>query len=220
MTRARLTRVILAGLAWWLAGCTLVTLAAWARDAVPDEPIPFSLKIDLSKDIGWVKRHLPDEALAAVRFDTPDVGWRINGRQLLTARFGEEVATFEVWRTLGNGTIERDRADTAIVVERVRRGWPFLCLEGASWTPGLQQPIPDRLLRLHTARGKTINVPYGILIGPFLVDGAAWGLALFALSFLPKLAERIARRRRGLCAQCAHSLGGANRCPECGASAR
>lgn len=215
----RSARILITAAAWWVGGGTIVLLLAAARDLVPDEPLPFSRKIDLSKDIAWMDRHLPGAVHAAVEMGEPDIGWRLNGRQLLTARIGEERATFELWRTLGDGTIERDRAETTIVVERVRRGWPLLCIEGATWIPGRQEAIQDRLVRVDSPNGRSTLVPLGIQPLPFVADAGIIALALAVLSLTPRFAERIARRRRGVCPSCAHPLQGATRCPECGALA-
>ncbi|MBL9120918.1 MAG: hypothetical protein JNL80_13485 [Phycisphaerae bacterium] len=214
----RTVRILITATAWWAAGGMIVLLLAAGRDLVPDEPLPFSRKIDLSKDISWMNLHLPIAVHEAVSMDEPDTGWRMNGRQLLTARIGEERATFELWRTLGDGTIERDRAETTIVVERVRRGWPILCIEGATWVPGRHEAIQDRLVRVDSPSGRSTLVPLGIQPLPFLADAAIIALTLATLALTPRFAERIARRRRGVCPSCAHPLRGATRCPECGAS--
>jgi hypothetical protein len=221
-TQSRWRRVVREVGLWWLVGAVIVALLCSFRDIVDDNKLPYTRQIDLSRDVAWVNRYLPAAALDAVSEGRDDTGWRMDGRQQLAARFGEEAATLEVWRVLPDGTIERGNAPTSIMAWRVRRGWPFLCVEGAAWVPGVNHaPIPDRMFILSESGGRVaVVIPFGVRIFPFALNAALFGVAIAGVARLPGAVERMLRRRRGTCARCAYPLRGALTCPECGLAAK
>lgn len=217
--RPALRRIALQVALWWVAGAATVLALSACRDAVRDLSIPYSRKIDLAKDVAWVNRHVPQAALDAVSGGRDDVGWRMDGRQSLQSRIGEESTVFQLWRTLGDGTVERGEPTTSVMAWRVRRGWPLLCVEGAEWTAGTGPSFADRMIVIRSSSGQGAAIPLGIMPLPLLVDGAVFGAVIAALVRVPGMVERALRRQRGVCPRCAYPLRGASTCPECGPSA-
>jgi hypothetical protein len=203
-----------------LAGAALSIAIGIARDAVPDPAIPYMRPIDLAGDIGWVRRRLPESVMRPLSIGVDGHGWRIDGMRTVIGRWGEERTALRLWRVLPDGTIERDVPATTITVERVRRGWPLLCLEGAIWTPGTLPPQADALLVGPAPGGRTTYLPLRPLWWGLLANALLFGAILLALCRLPGAAERLVRRWRRRCPQCGQPLdpaappGGV--CPECG----
>lgn len=202
---------------WLTAGALVAMGLTLVRDAVPDAPVPYARPIDLGSDIRWIRDRLPAAATEPLKPADGEYGWRMNGMRMVMSRFGEEIASFTLWRVLPDGTVERDVDATAITVERLRRGWPFHCVEGAIWQPGLGTPIPDALARMPSPTATGGSIPMRLLPLGLLANAAIYGLALATLFRLPGAIERVVRRSRRRCPQCNHDPAGAARCPECGA---
>ncbi len=206
---------------WFLiAGAALSIAIALVRDAVPDPTIPYKRPIDLAGDIGWTRRSLPEDVARALSIGMDGHGWRIDGMRTVMGRWGEELTSLRLWRVLPDGTIERDVPATTITVERVRRGWPLFCLEGAIWTPGTQPPRTDALLVSPAAGGRNTYLPLRPLWGGLLANAVLFAVMLVTLCRLPGAAERLVRRWRRRCPRCNHPLDPDRTpngvCPECG----
>jgi hypothetical protein len=206
---------------WFLiAGAALSIALALVRDVVPDPPIPYKRPIDLAGDIGWIRRRLPESVARPLLIGVDGHGWRIDGMRTVTGRWGEERTSLRLWRVLPDGTIERDVPATTITVERVRRGWPLLCLEGAVWTPGTLATQTDAILMGPAPGGRSAYLPLRPLWMGLLANAALFGAILFALCRLPGAAERLVRRWRRRCPRCNHPIAPDRTpdsvCPECG----
>lgn len=211
--------------AWWIAGAGGLFTLSSIRDVLSDESVTSSSALDLTRDVRWTIDNVPGAALERVREGRNGVGWRMDGRRTLRDRTGEEVADFTLWRTLGDGTVERESATTAILATRVRRGWPLLCFEGSTWVAGTSDALHRTMLVFGSAGGVgagggVVRIPLGVRPIELMIDGAIAGCALFAILKIPRLVERAVRRWRGLCPRCEYPLHGAAVCPECGLQRR
>lgn len=207
--------------AWWIAGAGALFALSSIRDVLSDEPVTSSSALDLTRDVRWTIDNVPGVALERVRGGRDDVGWHMDGRRTVRDRTGEETVDFTLWRTLGDGTVERESATTAILATRVRRGWPLLCFEGSTWVAGKSAALHRTMLVFGGAGsvapgGSVVRIPLGVRPIELMIDGAIAGCALFAILKIPGLVERAVRRWRGLCAGCEYPLHGAAVCPECG----
>lgn len=213
MSGARLLRSIAI---WWLVGCLAALAIATLRAAAPESAAAYLEPIDLDADIGWFASSMPPVAQAFV--DEPGgerTGWRISGMHVLERRFGEERAILTAYRRDAEGRLVRAPSER-IRAERLRRGIPFPCLEGDLWSLGNGRVLGRSLWRIARPGAPAIELPYRVLWLGVAANGAITGLVLWMLARLPVAAESAMRRRRGLCARCAHPLIGAMRCPECG----
>lgn len=189
------------------------------RVFLPDEAVPYSRQIDLQADLRWLNANMPDEVGRAMALDRVGFSWRSDGRQLVTARIGEETSTYGFWRYGEDGRVDRSAAGTGKAL-RVRAGWPLACVEGSEWTAGMSATtIRSGLMTFDVRRG-IVRVPVAIRPLGLWVDALFWG-AFFALLYaMPSGVERLRRRRRGLCPSCAYPIGAGSladvRCPECG----
>ncbi len=201
---------------WLLAGAVGACVVALGRDVGGDAPVPYTRPIDLGRDIRWIQDRLPQEVTDPLRPEAGEYSWRMDGIRTLTSRFAEESADFQVWRVLPDGTVERHQSATAVRVTRLRRGWPFHCLEGALWTPGTGAARADALIVANGSTGRVTRLPYRPLWTGLLGDAVLYALAFAALATVPRFVERLVRRVRTRCPECNHVLAGATRCPECG----
>jgi DNA-directed RNA polymerase subunit RPC12/RpoP len=201
---------------WLLAGAVASCAVALGRDVAGDAAVPYTRPIDLGRDIRWIQEHLPAKVTEPLRPAEGDYSWRMDGIRTLTTRFAEESADFQVWRVLPDRTIERHQTASAVQVTRLRRGWPFYCLEGALWTPGTGAVYADALIVSNGSTGRVTRLPLRVLWAGLLGNAALYACALAALATVPSLVERIVRRARTRCPECNHVLAGATRCPECG----
>lgn len=201
---------------WLIAGAVGACAVALGRDVAGDAAVPYIRPIDLRQDIRWIQERLPREVTEPLRPAEGEYSWRMDGIRTLTTRFAEESADFQVWRVLPDGTIERHQAATAVQVTRLRRGWPFHCLEGALWTPGTGTAHADALIVSNGSTGRVTRLPLRVLWVGLLGDASLYACAFAALATVPSLVERLVRRARTRCPECNHVLAGATRCSECG----
>lgn len=201
---------------WWLVGCLAALAIATLRAAALESAAAYLEPIDLDADIGWFASRMPAEAQAFVAEPGGErTGWRISGMHVLERRFGEERAILTAYRRDAEGRLARVPSER-IYAERLRRGVPFPCVEGDVWTLGNGRVLERSLWRLARPGAAPIDLPLRVLWLGLAANGALTGLVLWMLARLPVAAESAVRRRRGLCARCAHPLVGAARCPECG----
>jgi len=95
-------------------------------------------------------------------------------------------------------------------------GSPRLLLESLYWFRGLEWTSAAR-------KCESLLLPLHPIWSGYFMNSLAWGLPLFALSFIPPALRRSLRRRRGLCSACAYDLCATppgSPCPECGARPR
>lgn len=205
--------------AWWVLGSIGALLLATLRAAAIEAPVPYFRRIDLSRDIAWISARLPSDVAAFVAETAGDGssgGWRMEGMHLREIRLGETRSNFVVYRRDAEGVVRRTPEDR-IVVERLRRGFPFRCLEGDVWHAGMRGSTTQSLWRISRPAGPPdVDLPMRILWPGLVADGAITGCVLWLLARLPGFAERAFRRRRGRCAHCGHPLAGLSTCPECG----
>jgi len=166
---------------------------------------------------------MPKDVEAFYRGPDGDGHWRPNGMRQVWLRFGEITTHLQLWRRNGDRSIDRSPAST-VEVRRVRRGFPFRCLEGSSWsalpTAGPNaRPLDVSLLRIPSASGTDVLLPTQVIWWGLLGNAAVYGAFLALLAHLPAAAERWWRRHNHRCAECGYPLAGSTRCSECGASA-
>lgn len=216
-TARHLARPLAKGVAVWLAvGASFSLLVAWLRGFITDGPVPYTRQIDLRADLRWLDRSMPAEMGDALRLDGIEYAWRSDGRRADATRIGEESTSFLFWRYGADGRPDRTPAGTGHV-RRIRRGWPLPCVEGSAWSAGnMAEPVRRSMVSIG-AGASAIEIPVGVLPFGLAVDAAFWGGLFHLMLLLPTTAERLVRRRRGLCTACAYPLHGQPRCPECGA---
>ncbi|MDZ4756463.1 MAG: hypothetical protein SGJ11_18475 [Phycisphaerae bacterium] len=217
----RLARIVLV---WGSIGGVFALTVTMLRAFAPDAPVPRALPLDLERDVAWVAGTMPAEVQEFYRGPAGDGRWRLNGMRQVWIRFGEIAMHLQVWRRNEDRSFDRSPAGT-VDVWRVRRGFPFRCLEGSSWsavpTAGrtAARPLDVSLLRIPRASDTDAVLPTQVIWWGLLGNAAVYGGFLLLLTRLPVAAERWWRRHNHRCAECGHPLLGAARCSECGASA-
>ncbi len=198
-----------------IAGGVVALQLALFRDVLNDTPVVYQRPLDPAADIAWLDRNMPPDLLQQFVVDAGYTGWRLNGTKRDAARLGEEATDLVFYRR-DSRTVDRSPEGTA-TVHRLRRGWPFTCLEGSLWqAPSSAEPSGRRMAVMAAGSSRPLAFPFGIVWGGLLADAAIFGAVLVALSAVPQAAERWARDRAGRCAHCGQLLAGATRCPECG----
>ncbi|MFO0827119.1 MAG: hypothetical protein U0572_03130 [Phycisphaerales bacterium] len=185
------------------------------RALANDSPVPYIGPLDLGSDLAWLGARMPAQIEDALRRPDGEFSWRSDGLRRVLVRFADTTIEYTFWRYGADGKPEKTLPATGHA-SRVRRGWPMACLEGSRWSAGLAPVIVDESLFVIDAPTRSYEFPYRVLPLGLVVDAAFWGAFMFLLAHVPPLAERLLRRKRGLCPSCAYPLGGLSRCPECG----
>ncbi len=115
----------------------------------------------------------------------------------------------------------RSRGRPKILAEkciRIRSGWPFFAMEGATWvSPALNLYTKSNLIDLPAFLSpRRPTVPLRPLLLGYALNSCIFALISLASMTVFNVVRRRVRVRRGLCPNCGYPAGPSPQCPECG----
>ncbi len=219
------------GVAWGIAVVGVRTL----QQAEEDE---FTTRCDDTGTVYWVHTSYfsPGSLELYTRIVDPDTGtadgsflieWGMGVRRRLPAP--QESPPIHFQPVSPPATVRRE----------MQFGWPLRCFWGAEdayfdgssvhdlgrtniWrvvSTGPRAKLWPAFVRVGDDGTRTVDVPLGVIRGPFAINTAVYASAWWSVLFGLGMARRALRRRRGLCVVCAYSRAGLAAgavCPECG----
>jgi hypothetical protein len=146
----------------------------------------------------------------------PPAAWpKLSSDPFCTRSFGVSLEVRDAFRPALTET------GTIYLMQSAGFGVPFRalrateCTEFAGWDESrISLPRYFAGIPLHSGA----RLPVEPLWPGFLANTLAYAAACYVALHLARAARGARRRRRGLCASCAHELAGLSPCPECGAS--
>lgn len=148
-----------------------------------------------------------------------DLDWALIEPRRRRVEPGLSVITLEARAT----SRETGQPDVARA-DRILAGWPWPCLEGASWflmratsPPSSPELVDQRLIPVDLGSGNRF-IPTRPILAGLILDSIVMAAILGTIRVVPSAmrgARSLLRRRAGRCPTCGYP-GFAVRCPECG----